>query len=181
MNEDMIPCEVCRDLMPLVQDEVASEQSRRLVEAHLEGCAACRAAFAAAENDVSERGPDDGKIIGAIRRKLLLGGVVFLTLGALLGIYLSNSMGMFYNFIIMPCVGAVGLLVFQKRWFLVPLGVMAVTYLSLVCGCALGGNMGIREVFTIPIPLAVIYMALTGMGVLIAALLRFAFSKEEER
>ena len=32
-----IPCAVCRDLMPLVQDGVASPESEALVKAHLPG------------------------------------------------------------------------------------------------------------------------------------------------
>ncbi|MUT97691.1 MAG: hypothetical protein EP147_19310 [Subdoligranulum sp.] len=38
-----IPCAVCRDLMPLVQDGVASPESEALVKAHLAACPACRA------------------------------------------------------------------------------------------------------------------------------------------
>ena len=33
-----IPCAVCRDLMPLVQDGVASPESEALVKAHLAAC-----------------------------------------------------------------------------------------------------------------------------------------------
>ena len=38
-----IPCAVCRDLMPLVQDGVASPESEALVQAHMAVCPACRA------------------------------------------------------------------------------------------------------------------------------------------
>ncbi|MFR7452460.1 MAG: zf-HC2 domain-containing protein, partial [Gemmiger sp.] len=40
---EAIPCEVCRDLAPLVADGVASEQSAALVRAHLAACPACAA------------------------------------------------------------------------------------------------------------------------------------------
>ena len=36
-------CEVVRDLIPLVIDDVASEESRNLVGEHLRTCEACRA------------------------------------------------------------------------------------------------------------------------------------------
>ena len=36
-------CNVVRDLMPLVQDDVASEESKRAVEEHVAGCSACAA------------------------------------------------------------------------------------------------------------------------------------------
>ena len=43
MND--ITCDVCRDLMPLVKDGIASADSRLAVERHLESCPSCRARF----------------------------------------------------------------------------------------------------------------------------------------
>ena len=40
-----ISCEMCLDLMPLVKDGVASEDSVMAVEGHLAGCEECRVAF----------------------------------------------------------------------------------------------------------------------------------------
>ena len=40
-----VKCEVVRDLMPLVADDVASVESRQLVQAHLENCETCRAYY----------------------------------------------------------------------------------------------------------------------------------------
>ena len=37
-----ITCEMCMDLMPLVRDGVASEDSRLAVEDHLRSCPRCR-------------------------------------------------------------------------------------------------------------------------------------------
>ena len=42
--ETEIPCAVCRDLIPLVQDGVASPESEALVKAHLQTCPECRKA-----------------------------------------------------------------------------------------------------------------------------------------
>ena len=36
-----ITCDVCMDLLPLVQDGIASEDSKRLVEEHIKNCSAC--------------------------------------------------------------------------------------------------------------------------------------------
>ena len=36
------PCDLIRDIMPLYHDEVASEESRKAVEEHLEECSACK-------------------------------------------------------------------------------------------------------------------------------------------
>mgnify|MGYP002547768194 CR=1 FL=1 len=50
-------CEVIRDLLPLVQDGVASEASCRMVQEHLEECEACRTFCILPENfDSSDSG-----------------------------------------------------------------------------------------------------------------------------
>ena len=41
-----VKCEVVRDLMPLVADDVASVESRQLVQAHLENCSECVQVYA---------------------------------------------------------------------------------------------------------------------------------------
>lgn len=38
----MMKCEIIRDLIPLYLDKVCSEDSRKLVEEHLEECSECR-------------------------------------------------------------------------------------------------------------------------------------------
>lgn len=68
MNE--IKCEVARDLMPLVADDVASEASRTLVNEHMESCENCKAYYAGMtaqlEKDTSQ--PEDSNFIRFCRR-----------------------------------------------------------------------------------------------------------------
>lgn len=40
-----LPCDLVRDLLPLYLDGVCSEESKAAVEAHLEGCEACKAEY----------------------------------------------------------------------------------------------------------------------------------------
>lgn len=47
-----ISCEVIQDLLPLYCDGVCSQDSRQTVEAHLEGCAKCRAELRLMEQDL---------------------------------------------------------------------------------------------------------------------------------
>ena len=59
---DKIKCEVIRDLMPLVADEVASEESKELVNEHMEDCEVCKAYYAGMtaqmlRNSMPEDGP----------------------------------------------------------------------------------------------------------------------------
>ena len=38
----MVNCDVVKDLIPLVNDDVASEESKKLVNSHCENCSDCR-------------------------------------------------------------------------------------------------------------------------------------------
>lgn len=40
-----ISCEVCLDLIPLVKDNVASEDSMNLVQEHIQECESCKNEF----------------------------------------------------------------------------------------------------------------------------------------
>lgn len=66
-------CEIVQDLLPLYHDRVCSEESRRAVEEHLEGCGACRQLLAdmdtplpAAEKKKTE---EDAAVVERIARE----------------------------------------------------------------------------------------------------------------
>lgn len=52
-----LPCQTIEDLLPLYHDGVCSQESRQLVEAHLEGCESCKKLLAAL--GAPETGPLD--------------------------------------------------------------------------------------------------------------------------
>lgn len=80
-----ISCELCRDLMPLVRDDVAGEHSREAVAAHLENCAACREIY---EAGVPESGGDQA-LHTAVKRVQTVSALVA-GAAVLLGIFLSE-------------------------------------------------------------------------------------------
>lgn len=55
MNE--IKCEVVRDLMPLVADEVASEGSKALVQTHMETCETCKGYYEGMTSQLEKSAP----------------------------------------------------------------------------------------------------------------------------
>lgn len=56
-----IKCAVVRDLMPLVADDVASEESKELVNGHVEGCEVCRAYYEGMTAQLARMAmPEDG-------------------------------------------------------------------------------------------------------------------------
>ena len=75
-----IKCEVVRDLLPLYVDGVASEESRALIEEHLEECADCREYRRQLEEDLPlEAEPefaDEAAALKKLKRKLFLNKVM---------------------------------------------------------------------------------------------------------
>lgn len=171
-----VPCGVILDLIPLVKDQVASCDSRDLVLNHIESCNQCKDEFENYEGLAPDK-LDDEKILASIKKSLFFMGLTLLFLGALVGIALSNSFGMFYNFILMPLVGGLGYVVFKKQWYLVPLGVLAMSYLWLFITFVIEGGLA-PWAFYSPVYLSSIYAFLVFIGAVIAQLLEFAFRKE---
>ena len=169
-----LPCEICRDLLPLVRDGAASPESREAVLMHLKSCPDCRA-----EWDGKELPPPDLKRISSrLRRGLLKAALGLIAIGVLLGLSLSESIGMFYNFLILPSVGAAAYWATRKKaWILMP--AMAVLTWIWHFIKYLAEGMEFLGALTTPFYWSIIYGLLCGLGVLIAALLHFAFRKED--
>ncbi len=65
-------CNIIRDLMPLVIDRAASEESRRAVEEHIASCAECRKQYEAMKAELSEGAraeyeAEQSKFVAALR------------------------------------------------------------------------------------------------------------------
>ncbi len=108
-----ISCDTCMDLMPLVTDCIASEDSRLLVEEHIKTCESCKNVFMSA--DPSKVQMNDKIIVGKIKKQLSYFILVVILIGAVSGMMLTNSMNMFYNALIMPLIGGLGFLVLRKK------------------------------------------------------------------
>lgn len=123
---------------------------------------------------------DNQKIMGDVKKKMVSVGIIILTIGGLFGIYLSNSQGVFYNVIIMPCVGIVGYVLLRKKYFWVPVGIFILSYLGIIIQSLLEDIEGLGrmpELFIMPLFLSIIYTLLVGIGIAIGALFRYAFGK----
>jgi hypothetical protein len=175
-----ISCDVCLDLIPIVKDNVASADSSTLVYAHIKTCESCRAQFTSTLTNFNDT-VDDKKIINAIKKSFYFTGFIFIACGALIGIYLSNSNDVFYNFLIMPMVGACGYLTLKEHFTLVPVSIFVLSYIGQMIQTILDGALssGFKvELFYHPLFFSIIYVCLTIVGIFIATLLKFAFRKE---
>ena len=171
-----LSCNMCIDLMPLVKDEVASEDSKKAVEEHIKTCESCRKLFG--EEVVFE--DSDSHIIAKIKKNLTRILVIIIALGILFGISLSASSFMFYNVLIMPVIGAVSYFAFKKKSLFLCLAIFIIVYLRWVydsIGYVIEGSL--VQAFLPPLFWALIYLGLTVLGVVIAFLLCFGFGKEK--
>lgn len=85
-----ISCEVCRDLMPLVRDGVASADSEALVRAHTERCGGCRTMLES-ETPPEHSMPDDARVLRRLRWRLLAQSVLFALVGVLGALWLTSA------------------------------------------------------------------------------------------
>lgn len=167
-----ISCDMCIDLMPLVQDGVASEDSRNAVLGHLEECASCKALF---EGEIPA--PTDGKaLLGRVQKKAQIFSAMVMMFGIFYGLMLTAGNGIFYNVVIMPLIGAIGYYLFRWKGLYVIPGLLLVTHFITN---ALG--LGSEYLDTAGVLMwTAIYCAVALIGFVIAALLHFAFKKEDK-
>ena len=162
MNE--ITCEVCMDLMPLVHDGVASDDSVNAVQQHIRQCPDCRALFEGQAPLPSAK----AKILDKLNRKIQLASAMVLMFGVLFGLMLTAGSGIFHNALIMPIIGAIG--------YLIP-GILFVTHLVINY---LGMGQEVLGFVTL-MTWTGLYCIFALIGFVIAALLHFVFRKEDNK
>lgn len=175
MNE--ISCQVCQDLMPLVKDGVASEGSRDAVIRHVAACEACRRLFEGVDD--LEPQMDDKRVMARIKNQLAFAALIIVIVGALIGVGIADSDLVFYNIIIMPTVGALGYIALREKAHLVPLAMLPFVYVWHFIKYMLSGDLSYQVLLFSPLFWGLIYAGLCALGVIVAALLGFAFKKED--
>ena len=122
-----ISCDICKDLIPLVKDNVASEDSYNLVKKHIYECNNCKMLFD--KNVEVYLNMNDKKVIYKIKSQIILIALILIVLGLVIGLGLSESEGMFYNILIMPVIGSLAYFALKKKSYIVLLSIFAFTYL----------------------------------------------------
>lgn len=178
-----IPCSVCRDLMPLVQDGVASPESEALVQAHMAVCQACRALWQGADEPTTPEppAPDDGKILQRLRRRYSMHLLLLAFAGIAAGIALGYTGRSNWVILFLPLVWSV--LTYRDTGMGRPLLLFT---LGLVVLDAIVKQLVFLESFSIGNFLfnlasgCVLYATLGGIGWLIGWLLHYARTTREE-
>jgi len=168
-----ISCDICIDLMPLVQDGVASEDSRNAVLQHLRECPDCSALFEG-EIPVSSRHTE---LLRKVQRRAQIFSAMIMMFGIFYGLMLTAGSELFMNVIIMPIIGAIGYYLFRwKGLYIVPALLLVTHFITNTLG--LGGE--VLEPMGLFMWTA-IYCWVALVGFVIAALLHFVFRKEDGR
>jgi len=168
-----ISCDMCIDLMPLVQDGVASEDSRNAVLQHLQECPDCRSLY---EGELPT--PSNSKeLFAKIQRRARTFSAMVMMFGIFYGLMLTAGNGIFMNVIIMPIIGGISYYLFRwKALYMVPSLLLVTHFITNALG--LGGE------YLMPIEILLwtaIYCGVALLGFIIAALLHFAFKKEDTK
>lgn len=185
-HEYDLPCDICRDLLPLVRDGVAGEASRRAVEDHVAHCEACRQLW---DEEALPPPLHREQVLGRIRRRLYAWQGAMTAAGLILGMVLANTGRAGYNILLLPVLGAAVQWLSPRRARWLPLLVWGLITAVTLCpnahyllGCLAEGDW--YNFFAI-LGLSVLYGLLLGalcaLGTLAAALFRYALRKEESR
>ena len=170
-----ITCDICKDLMPLVKDGIASEDSRRAVTEHMKECESCKKLYENESIEPVEINPDLERELGKLKRRLQIFSAMLLMFGVFFGLSLTASEEMFYNSLIMPIIGALGYVLFRwKAVYQVPILLLImllfINFFGIVRGMEVMPVMGV-------VMWVGIYTIFVEIGVLVAGLLHFAFRK----
>lgn len=123
-----ISCDIIQDLIPLMNDNVASEDSKMLVAKHCQECAVCQSML---ENKPSFN-PNEMNI--KWKKKIRLSMIGFTILLALLACSITATVNMFSNIVLMPIIGGLAYGLLKKRvysiYLLIPIIQMLIQTLS---------------------------------------------------
>ena len=108
-------------------------------------------------------------------------GFLLILIVGLIGIYFSNSQAVFYNAIIMPCVGILGVFVLGKRYYWLPISTAILSYIVIMIQSILDDMERLRnlvEILLLPLFFTIIFTILVTIGMGIALLFKYVLSKE---
>lgn len=168
-----LTCDICIDLMPLVQDGVASKDSVVAVEEHLKNCPECSALF---EGQIPQ--PSDGKrIMKKIQHKIQIFMGMLLMFGVFFGLGLTGSSNLFLNAWIMPVIGGIGYYLFRWKSIYQTPCLLLITH---IVTNSFGMIRGVEHLdFLTLVMWSAIYSFFATVGTMIAGLIHFGLRKED--
>ncbi len=171
MNE--ISCDVCMDLIPLVKDGIASVDSQKAVELHMQNCEECRAVFGGKMSPVV----NGEKAFIKMKRQVQIFLAMCMMFGIFFGTSLTGGNDLFYNVLIMPVIGGLGYSIFRwKALYTVPVLLLVTNVVTNFLG--LIRDREIMDLYSL-LMWTFFYSIFAWLGVIIGGLLHFAFRRDE--
>lgn len=179
-----ITCDICMDLMPLVKDGVASEDSENAVMKHISECESCKKIYyemyinnkSIIEDDDIPKSINIDKVAKKVEKKInkYLGMIIIF--GIFFGLSLTASEEMFLNSFIMPIIGAFGYYLFHwKAAYTVP----CIIVISNFIINGIGFFRGVEHLnISSMVMWGAVYSLFAIIGTIIAGLLHFGLRKE---
>ena len=175
-------CSIVRDLLPLYVEGMLAEQTEKYVSEHLEKCTECRHELDELREGEKESGEvcvekakPFKKIMGRINLQLYSFAYSLIILFIFLGFSWTAGSNMMYNSLIMPLVGIFAYYVFRWRaLYKAPLLLVLIDLFVYV--------FQLVEInFPDTLTWTLIYSTFVLVGIIIAALVHFAFKREGEK
>lgn len=165
-----INCEICLDLIPLVRDGVAAEESKRAVHAHIQTCESCRRVWQGGEVPA----PAEDAALQKTSRRLRMVWGFLLMLCTLAGLELTNGSGVFYNTLVMPLVGILAYLFFGRSAAVNVPALLLVTHAVTTLFHAVRGeeHLGVFDMVFYTIIYALFALLGVGLAALVHTVLR---------
>ena len=174
-----ISCDVCLDLIPLIKDDIGSEDSKALVLEHIKCCASCNKIYGnQPEVDYSL---NSLKVSKKIKSNLRLLTVLIIFIGIFTGIIITDGMYVFYNVLLMPAIGFIGYFALKNKVISLLMGIFTTSIIGTLVVTfikhLLGHPYDSYDIFTVVLYSSA-YTFFSIIGVTIAWLFWYAFKKE---
>jgi len=177
-----ITCDICDDLIPLIEDGISSIDSKEAVHRHIATCSECAKKYSQIPSNSSKLQFDTEKerrTLQKIQRHIstltFLGIMFYLTMGAL--IVIINTSKPALMLLLFPFIGGLVYWIGGKIWKLVPLAT-ALFWIFITLIADMGAITNWQAAVGDSIASSIMPFLLTYVGILIAALLKYAFKGE---
>lgn len=170
-----ISCNVALDLMPLVKDNIASEESKNLLKLHITHCESCNNTYnPSITTSITEK--DSGKkFLKNIKKQIRLFIIgIFIICLVCCSFVTFNSFQL--NVYLMPILGIIGGLTFKKKWYITPLLIFIITAVVMIINNFLNSS---NSLIIVPLILSVFYSILSLLTCIILILIKYIFKNEK--
>lgn len=158
MNKE---CAIVQDLIPLVNDGVASNESKEFVLKHCKHCQDCQRML-----DIPIY--NEESLNQKWYKKLKITSIVFLALFVLMTCSFNGTRSQFQNFIFMPVIGCLGYYLLKKKVYMI--------YFLVLISSFMIDFINANELYA-TFYYVMIYFVLISIGIMIYLCFQYAFSR----